>query len=139
MVDQTGSLQDENLPIIRESLKRFIQKFTIGPDDTHASLESFGEFSTVHNTFNDPDYHSEQAMLDLIDAQLTEFDHITRLDRALSTADENMFISDSGERPGVPSIMVLMTDGKTNPASEDFSLTVDSLKVAEFLETKKKI
>ena len=75
-------------------------------------------------------------MLDLIDAELTEIDHITRLDRALTTANQDMFTADSGQRPGVPSVMVLMTDGKTNPASEDFSLTVDALKVAELLETK---
>ena len=75
-------------------------------------------------------------MLDLIDAELTEIDHITRLDRALTTANQDMFTTDSGQRPGVPSVMVLMTDGKTNPASEDFSLTVDALKVAELLETK---
>ena len=75
-------------------------------------------------------------MLDLIDAQLTEFDDITRLDRALTTADKKMFTPESGQRPGVPSVMVLMTDGKTNPASGDFSPTVDALKVAEFLGTK---
>ena len=48
---------------------------------------------------------SKQALKDLIDAKLTKFDHITRLDRALTLADEEMFIPESGERPGVPSVM----------------------------------
>ena len=130
MVDLTGSLQEENLPIIRESLKRFTQKFTIGPDDTRVSLETFGEHSTLLNKFSDPVHQSKQALSDLIDAKMTKFDNITRLDRALIKADEEMFIPESGERPGVPSVMVLMTDGKTNKASDDFSSTVASLKVA---------
>lgn len=128
-MDLTRSLTSENLPKMRESLKKFVKKFIIGPDHTHVSLESFAGESTLHNKFNDAAYHSEQAVLDLIDGKLTTLSKPTRLDRALFTADQQMFTRENGDRPGVPSVMVLMTDGKSHPHTEDFSSAVNSLKV----------
>ena len=129
MVDVTKSIGSDNLVIMKESLKHFVQKFIIAPPATHVSLESFADVSTLHNKFNEPAYHSEQAVLDLIDGSLTGLSSPTRLDRALFTAAEQMFTPSSGDRPGVQSVMVLMTDGKSHPSTEDFSSAVNSLKV----------
>ena len=129
MVDLTKSIGSANLAIMKASLKHFVQKFIIAPPATHVSLESFAKVSTLHNKFNDPAYHSEQAVLDLIDGSLNGLSKPTRLDRALFTADQQMFTRESGHRPGVQSVMVLMTDGKSHPDTEDFSSSVNSLKV----------
>ena len=129
MVDLTESIREENLVKIKHSLKYFVSKFVIGPDDGHVSLETFAEFSALHNSFNDTAYHSEQAILDLIDENLNGLSKPTRLDKALFTADQEMFTLKEGIRIGDRRVMVLLTDGKTNPASEDFSSAVNSLKV----------
>ena len=50
----------------------------------------------------------------------------TRLDLALKTAKEQMF---AGSRPGVRKVMVLYTDGRSHPDTEDFYMDVLSIKV----------
>lgn len=131
MIDQTRSLGEENLPTLREAVKKFVQKFVIGPSDTHVSLASFANWSTLYNKFNDAAYYSEPALLHLIDSSLTNLSSPTRLDRALSGADKDQFSSESGMRPGFPSAMVLLSDGKTNGKTNDSIITasVNSLKV----------
>ena len=129
MADVTKSIGSDNLAILKESLKYLVQKFIIAPQVTHVSLESFAVGGTLHNRFNDPAYHSEQAVLDLIDGSLAGLSSPTRLDRALFTANQEMFIRESGHRPGVQSVMVLITDGKSHPDTDDFSSAVNSLKV----------
>ena len=129
-VKLTGSIREENVIRMRHSLKYFVSKFVIGPDESQVSLETFAEFSTLQNSLNDTAYHSEQAILELIDAKVRgPLTHPTRLDRALNTADQQMFTLEKGIRIGYRHVMVLLTDGKTNPASEDFSSAVNSLKV----------
>ena len=130
MVDLTKSITNENIPKISEALKAFVSRFVIGPGETHVSLETFAEFSTLHNKFKNTAYHSEQAVDDLIDDKVRgPLKKPTRLDRALSKANEEMFTQENGDRPGVLSVLILMTDGKTHPNTQDFSSSVDSLKV----------
>lgn len=56
----------------------------------------------------------------------------TRLDKALLKADEEMFIKENGDRAGVPSVMLLYTDGKSHPETdrEDLVRAVISLRVS---------
>ena len=132
MVDLTKSITNEYLSKIRESLKEFVSHFAIGPGDTHLSLETFAEFSTLHSKFNDAVYHSEQAVDDLIDAKVRgPLIHPTRLYRALVTANQQMFTEENGDRPGMRSVLALITDGKPHPNTTDFSSVVNSLKVID--------
>ena len=128
-MDLTKSIRYKNLRKIRESLKQFVKRFKIGPADTHVSLETFAGDSTLHNKFNDKAYHSEQALVGLIDSKLRGLTMPTRLDKALSMEDRIMFSSVNGHRVDVQSVNIVITDGKTNPASKDFSSAVKSLKV----------
>jgi len=93
------------------------------------SLETFAGESTLQTKFNDAAYYFEQALVDLIDDKLRGLSSPTRLDKALFMADQKMFTLDYGYRVGVRGVNILITDGKTNPASEDFSSAVQSLKV----------
>ena len=128
-MDLTKSIRYKNLRKIRESLKQFVKRFKIGPADTHVSLETFAGDSTLHNKFNDKAYHSEQALVGLIDGKLRGLTVPTRLDKALFMEDEIMFSPANGHRVDVQSVNIIITDGKTNPASKDFSSAVKSLKV----------
>ena len=53
----------------------------------------------------------------------------TRLDLALKTAKEQMFADENGLRLGVRKVMVLYTDGRSHPDTEDFYMDVLSIKV----------
>ena len=108
-----------------------VNQFNVSTKGTHVSLETFDKKSTLHNKFNDDLYHSNKAIDDLISNSITELDQPTRLDLALKMAREVMFRGESGQRAGVRSAMVLYTDGRSHPDTEDFILDVVTLKVGQ--------
>ena len=110
-----------------------MNQFDVSPSGTHVSFETFDKGSTLHNKFNDDNYHSNKAIDDLITNSLNDLNKPTRLDIALKTAKEQMFTEQSGQRRGVRSAMVLYTDGRSHPATEDFFLEIVALKVSSLL------
>jgi len=89
------------------------------------SLETFAKDSEIHNYFKDTDYYSEKEVVDLIDSSIDKLTKPTRLDRAIQKADEEMFLKESGDRPGVRSVMLLFTDGRSHPNTNVSQYTQD--------------
>jgi len=133
LVDTTKSIRDENIPILKDALRNLVNQFDVSPTGAHVSLQTFNKRSTLHNKFNDGLYHSNKAIDDLIMNSITKLDQPTRLDIAIKTAKELMFTKQSGQRPGVRSAMVLYTDGRSHPATEDFYLEIVALKASSLL------
>lgn len=129
LVDTTKSIKEVNIPKLVAALKHLVQKFEITGDGTHVSLETFSKKATLHNKFNDEQYHGEDAILELISNSVNNLAQPTRLDKALRLAKDEMFKEASGQRPGVRSAMVLYTDGRSHPDTEDFYLDIVALKV----------
>ena len=134
LVDTTKSIKYENVPTLKAALRHLVNQFEVATDITHVSLQTFSKESTLHNKFNDDLYHSNDAIDDLITNSFDELNQPTRLDIALKTARDVMFTEESGQRPGVRSAMVLYTDGRSHPDTEDFFLDVIALKVRQWLE-----
>ena len=89
MVDTTKSIKDVNIPKLEAALKHLVEKFDITPDGTHVSLETFSKEATLHNKFNE--YHSKDALLELISKSINKLAQPTRLDKALRLARDEMF------------------------------------------------
>ena len=101
------------------------------------SFETFASDSTIHNYFKDTDYYTKEAILDLIDSSIGDLSKPTRLDLALQMA-EDMFIEDSGHRPGIPAVMVLFTDGRSHPRQtsfKDYKNSVKHIKVRQLVSS----
>ena len=130
LVDTTKSIKIANLPILRAALRDLVNQFDVSPDGTHVSIETFHKKTTLHNTFNNDSYHSNKAINDLITNSINELSQPTRLDIAIKTAEERMFTAEGGQRPGVRGAMVLYTDGRSHPATQDFFLEIVALKVS---------
>lgn len=131
LVDTTKSITYANVPKLKASLVSLVNKFNVSTSGTHVSFETFEKESTLHNKFNDDLYHSNKAIGDLITNNITKLDSPTRLDKALTMARELMFRDESGQRAGVRSAMVLYTDGRSHPATENFILDVEAIKVRQ--------
>ena len=132
VVDTTKSIGFQNIPKLKGFLRQLVQRFEISKDGTHVSLETFDKESTLHNKFNNDDYYSQKAVLELIEENISKQSQPTRLDKALNLADEEMFVHGNGERAGVRSVMVLFSDGKSHPrltVKEDYTRRVASLQV----------
>lgn len=115
---------------MRRALKQLVAGFDVSEDGTHVSLETFNKHSKLHNTFSVESFHSVKAMKGLIHESIGKLVNLTRLDKALFLADQEMFTEENGDRAGVMNVMVLFTDGKSHPnLTEDFMPAIDSLRV----------
>ena len=133
LADTTKSIKYENLPKVKGALRNLVNHFDVSPSGTHVSLETFHKKSTLHNKFNDENYHSNKAIDDLITSSLNKLSQPTRLDRALTTANRQMFTKQSGQRLGIGSAMVLYTDGRSHPATKKYLQEIATLKVRSLL------
>ena len=131
VVDTTKSLGQENIPVLKEALSLLLEKFEISEDKTHVSLETFSRNAQVHNKFNDPNFWSYAALLDLIEKSIDKLKSPTRLDFALKEANGTMFTVENGDRPGVPNVLVVSTDGRTHDSTDfgKFTAYIQDLKV----------
>ena len=129
MVDRTKSLGSENIQVLKDALVDLVQKFDISEDTTHVSLETFFKRATVHNKFNDPTYWSVSAVIDLINNSFDKLRSPTRVDLALEAADEIMYTAANGDRSGEVNVLVVLTDGRTQDATNFNALnsSVESL------------
>ena len=125
MVDTTRSLEDENVPILKEALADLAQRFEISEDKTHVSLETFDRTATIHNRFNDPEFWSVSAVVGLINTVINNLRSPTRLDRALVAANNIMFTERNGDRSGEVNVLVVFTDGRTQAKTNFDALTID--------------
>jgi len=114
VVDTTKSLKESNIPVLKEILSLLVKEFDISENKTHVSLETFNKEAQVHNMFNDPNYWSVDAVLDLINTSIDKLKQPTRLDYALEKANGTMFTEANGDRPGDRNVMVMFTDGRTH-------------------------
>ena len=103
----------------------------ISPNTTHEAVITFASVSTVLNTFADSEYHSNEAMHMLIEKIDNNLGQPTRTDRSLVAANEKLFTEEGGDRPDFPNVLVLFTDGKTNPASQPYDEIIPFLEVGK--------
>jgi len=101
----------------------------IGPDDTHVGYILFAKNAKLLNTFADTEYYNRENVHNLITSIPDDLDSQTYIDRALIKADDSLFTPMGGDRLEVPNVLILMTDGRTNAASEPYSKIIPSLRV----------
>ena len=118
VVDTTKSIKKANIPKLKRTLNSLVQQFDVSEDGTHVSLETFASESTLHNKFNDSKYHSKEAFFTLVRKSIGKLTMPTRLDKAIHMAVKEMFTNANGDRQGVLSVMVLLTDGKSHPDTD---------------------
>ncbi len=129
LVDTTKSIKEENIPKVKEALRKLVNKFSISTNGTHVSLLTFHKKSKIHNKFNDDRFHNNKAMEGLINSSFVTLLQPTRLDIALKTAN-SMLDDKSGKRSSTRCVMVLFTDGRSHPATEEFFLEVVGIKAS---------
>ena len=131
IVDRSKSVRKDNFITVKEALKSFMGNFNIDPDRTHVSPIFFA--GTPYHMFNlsDPQYHSNQAVINSIDNLSDKLFSGTRTDLALMKAHDELFTYGQ-DRPRRPNVLVVFTDGSTAPESAPYSETVPPLEVESF-------
>ena len=122
---------EENYDKMLDSIKSLIDKYDVGEDKTHFSIVTYAKKAEVRVSLDDPKYHSNEALKDLID-DMKKNDKLgspTRTDVALKTVGEEVFVAENGDRPESPNIMIVFTDGNTHKTSKPYDTVIPALEV----------
>lgn len=132
VVDKTHSIREQNIPKLKAALTLLLRQFDVSEHGTHVCLETFAKESTLQKKFNDVNYRTKDAVLELLDS-IGPLGKPTRLDPAIQKANEEMFTEESGDRPGVLNMMVLVTDGRSRPDTDfaEYMRHVRAIKVRQ--------
>ena len=130
IVDKTKSLGVANFLLLKGFLLELVDAMKLGPDATHAAIMTFSQRPKVLSTFADTQSYSSDAVHQLINKMPITFGKRTFIDKALMAANKTLFSDDGGDRPEYPNVLILFTDGMTNPDSKPFSEIIPLLKVS---------
>ena len=133
VIDRTRSIGGNNYKRMLTSVEKFIGKFDVGENTTHFAIVTFANYAEIRVNFTDTKYYSLEAWSQLIQ-EMKKTDKLgapTRTDRALRMVCENVFVSENGDRPESPNVLILLTDGNTHKASEPFDTAIQGCKVAK--------
>uniref|UniRef100_A0A9J7WZJ0 VWFA domain-containing protein n=1 Tax=Cyprinus carpio carpio TaxID=630221 RepID=A0A9J7WZJ0_CYPCA len=110
LVDGSSSISSKDFNFMQTFLEMFVGAFAVGPNQTHIGLVQYsdGPFLEWHlNT-----HSTKVAVIDAI-RKLSHKTGNTYTGLALTYILENSFKAESGSRPDVPKIGILITDGKS--------------------------
>ena len=128
MVDRTDSVGKGNFTLVKGFLIEVSNALIIDPDATHIAIILFDKYPEVLNSFADSEYYSNEKVQRSIESIPLKLGRRTYIDRALKAAAE-LYTGQGGDRSDVPNLLILLTDGRTNPKSELISSIMPSLKV----------
>ena len=129
LLDTTKSVGLENYRFLKGFVLQIVDAMDIRLDGTHAAFVLFSKYVTILNTFNDSAFYSNEAAHNLIANSPDDLGSKTFIDRALEAANDKLFSEEGGSRAYVPKVILLFTDGRTNPSSKPIEEIVRKLKV----------
>lgn len=130
LLDRTRSLGSlKNYRLLKGFLLEIVDALKVGANATRIGIVSFARTANVLNKFDDSNYHSNEALHHLIKNIPNKLGNRTFIDLALEAANEQLFTEEGGDRPTFPNVLILMTDGRTNKDSKDYSEIIPLLKV----------
>jgi len=126
IVDSSSSVRADNFEKMKEFLKYVVSHFAIGPNKAQVGVIRYN--SKVDERFTLAQYSSNEAVENAITA-MPYNGKGTKTAQALLHAARNSLNARAGRRPGVPAVVVVITDGKAQDSS-------NLLANAELLQSK---
>ena len=129
IIDKTSSLGVPNFLLLRGFLLELVAALNIGPDATHTGIITFNRKPKVLSDFSNSGLYSNEAVHDFLAKISVVLGDRTFTDKALMAAAGKLFTEEGGDRPDFPNVLIILTDGRTNPASKPFSTIIPLLEV----------
>ena len=107
ILDSSGSLRN-NYEQEKEFLKSLASTFGVSSNGSRAGVVTFSYFSEHSIKLSD---HSDIASFNQAVDEIPLMGSTTRIDKALRLAQKELFSLGNGGRPGVPKLLILLTDG----------------------------
>lgn len=109
LMDGSESMTEQDFEKQKDFVTRVAESFHMTPTMTQFALITYSSSANLHIRFKD---HMNQSAFSTIVRQLPFAAGGTRFDKAIKLAAENVFTEESGARPGVPKVMIILTDGQ---------------------------
>ena len=128
ILDATKSVGKIEFKKSKDFALALVNYMNIYPGGTHLGLMVYNIDATILIKFNEEDKQDPVIVKSILD-QTNKLKGRTFTDRALIKANDELFISESGDRPQAPDVLVLLTDGRTNKDSVPYDVVLAPLKV----------
>uniref|UniRef100_A0A8C7X7K8 Collagen type XIV alpha 1 chain n=1 Tax=Oryzias sinensis TaxID=183150 RepID=A0A8C7X7K8_9TELE len=111
LVDGSWSIGDDNfLKIIRFLYSTVGALDRIGPDGTQVAIAQFSDDARTEFKLNS--YTNKERLLDAVN-KISYKGGNTKTGRAIQHVKENIFTAEGGVRRGIPNVLVVLTDGRS--------------------------
>ena len=128
IIDSSSSIQRDGYETVKAFLVKLVDKMHVSRRMTHVAVIHYN-----HEAYLDWDFNAPQAKdSTLLNAAILKLRYQsggTRTDKALEKASKEMFNDAHGQRPNVPHVLVVITDGKTSSRSKPYPKVQKPLKV----------
>ena len=131
VVDTSSSVSRRNFDIVKTFLNQLVSGLPVSNRMTHVSVIRYN-----HRPYLDWDFRSNNAQyLPALREAIRKLRYKgggTWTDKALELAAAKVFKPSGGERSYAPNILLVVTDGKTNPKSKPYPVVLKPLKVISY-------
>lgn len=127
ILDATKSVGKIEFEKSKDFALALVNCMNIYPGGTHLGLMVYNINATILIKFNEEDKQDPVIVKSILD-QTNKLQARTFTDRALIKANDELFTSESGDRPQAPDVLVLVTDGRTNTDSVPYDVVLAPLK-----------
>lgn len=128
VIDSSSSVRRDGYENVKAFLVKLVDKIHVSPRMSHVAVIHYN-----HRAYLDWDFNAPQAKNSvLLKAAILKLRYRpggTRTDRALEKASKEMFNDAHGQRPNVPHVLFVITDGKTSSRSKPYPEVQKPLKV----------
>ena len=111
ILDSSTSVGNDNYDKMKDFVKKFLHSANIDNGEVRVGLLSYSTNVKVEFQLNS--YGSKTEVFDAVDAVPWRYGSTNTAD-GLKTMHAEMFTEANGDRPGVPNICIIMTDGVSN-------------------------
>ncbi|KAL3859113.1 hypothetical protein ACJMK2_009345 [Sinanodonta woodiana] len=110
VLDSSGSIGSTNYQKMLEFVKNVVQKFDIGDDKIRVGTEIFSDRTYIQFQLNK---YFDKAALENAITNIPYKRGTTNTGQALKDLYSSMFTAANGDRPGIPNIAIVVTDGQS--------------------------
>ena len=115
IIDASDSVDyDTEFPMCLDFVAKVAQFFKVSERGTHFGAIVYSSTAELQFNFSNANYYNSVRLQEAI-RKLDWLGEGTRTDLALELANTELFSPKGGDRPNKPNVLIVITDGRTNP------------------------
>lgn len=109
LVDESGSVGQDNFDILKDFMNRIIQHLNIGPRDNQVGIATYA--STAQREFDLDSYSTKPSLIHAVRNISYNHSGLSFVSRGLRLVANNFFNGTHGDRANHPNVLIILTDG----------------------------